>query len=127
MAARRDKRSGTGETSVRFMLVERPSSARLKLPDHLFDSGRRRDRGPATRGSIGSNLSGSTAANAPLTVAALWICAGLAVTALGVVRAWWLVAVLGLPVVLYGLAGFRKARRRRKLRRSGAIAPRGHR
>jgi hypothetical protein len=113
MAPKRKNRSKKKKDSVRFIVINPKPSSRLKLSDRLFH--------PEPAGPIRSartkvppledhqpNLSLSKRVVATL-IAAIWLCAGLAMIVLGVRNENWLVALFGPFATWYGLAWLRVA------------------
>ncbi|MEK7375240.1 MAG: hypothetical protein AABZ85_09495 [Thermodesulfobacteriota bacterium] len=111
MDPKRGNRSRKKKGSVRFVIIGPKPSSRIKLSDRLFH--------PEPSGSVRSlraqvlspengqpNLSFSQRL-ATILIAAIWLYAGLAIIVLGIRNGKWLVALLGLFAIWYGLGWFR--------------------
>lgn len=113
MAPKRGDRSRKKKDDVRFVIIRPKSSGRLKLPDRLFQPER---TGPAlsVRAKVppmGRHLPNLSLPNRIMAalIAAVCICAGLAMIVLGVRNGTWLLVLLGPFGVWYGIAWVRVA------------------
>jgi hypothetical protein len=98
---------------VRFVIIRPKPSGRMKLPDRLFHPER---TGPARRARakvppLESHLPNLSLPNRIMAtlIAAICICAGLAMIVLGVRNGKWLLVLLGPFGVWYGIAWVRVA------------------
>jgi len=113
MATKRGDRSKKKKDDLRFVIIKPRQSGRMKLPDQLFRPGR---IGPPR--SVRAKVSPleSYLPNLPLPnrimaalIAAVFICAGLAMVILGGRNGKWLLVLLGPFGVWYGIAWVRVA------------------
>ena len=113
MAPKRGDRSRKKKDNVRFVIIRSRTSGRLKLPDRLFHP-ERNGTGRSVRAKVSPvesrlpNLSLPNRLMATL-IAAICICAGLAMIVLGVRNGKWLLVLLGPFGVWYGIAWVRVA------------------
>jgi len=113
MAPKRGDRSRKKKDDVRFVIIRPKPSGRMKLPDRLFEPARpgparsARAKTPSPEGRQ-PNLS-LPARIVAILLAAIWICAGLAMIVLGLRNGRWPLTLLGPFGVWYGLAWFRVA------------------
>lgn len=108
MAPKRGDRSKQKKDNLRFIVIKPKPSGRMKLPGRLFHPGRSGpDRSVRAKArpleSQLPNLSLSNRFMAAL-IAAVCICAGLAMIVLGVGNGKWLFVLLGPFSVSYGIA-----------------------
>ena len=108
MARKRGDRSRGKKEDVRFIVINPKSSGRMKLPDRLF---RPEGAGPARSFRAKARPLESPLPNLSLPkriiatmIAAIFICAGLAMIILGVRNGKWLFVLLGPFSVSYGIA-----------------------
>ena len=113
MAPKRGDRSRKKKDDVRFVIIRPKSSARLKLPNRLFQP-ERTDPARFVRAKVPPmeshlpNLSFPNRIMATL-IAAVCICAGLAMIVLGMRNGTWLLVLLAPFGVWYGIAWVRVA------------------
>jgi len=113
MARKRRDRSRNKKDDVHYVISKRKPSGRMKLPDRLFHPGRIvpeqsvREKAPPLESYL-PNLSLPRRTLAAL-IAAICICAGLAMIILGVRNGAWLLALPGPFGVAYGVAWVRVA------------------
>ena len=108
MAPIRGDRSRKKKDDLRYILIKPKPSGRIKLPDRLFHPARKvRAKVPPMESHL-PNLSLPNRIMAAL-IAAICICAGLAMIVLGVRNAKWLLVLLGPFGVWYGIAWVRVA------------------
>jgi hypothetical protein len=113
MAPKRADRSRKKKDDVRFVVIRPKPSNRMKLPDRLFQPERTaparsvRSKFPPQENPL-PNLSLPNRIVATL-LAAIWLCAGIAMTVFGVRNGKWLLALLGPFGIWYGLAWVRVA------------------
>jgi hypothetical protein len=113
MAPRRGDRSRKKKDDVRFVVIRPKPSSRMKLPDRLFQAERTvparsvQAKFPPQKNPH-PNLSLPNRIVATL-LAAIWLCAGIAMTVLGARYGKWLLALLGPFGIWYGLAWVRVA------------------
>jgi hypothetical protein len=112
MDPKRGDRSRKKKIDVRFVIRRPKSSNRLKLPDRLFHPARSVRAKVPPRESHLPNLSLPNRIMVTL-IAAICICAGLAMIVLGVRNEKWLLVLLGPFGVWYGIAWVRVAHERR--------------
>ena len=108
MAPKRGDRSRGKKVDVRFIVLDPKPSGRMKLPDRLF---RPEGAGPARNFRAKARPLESPLPNLSLPrriiatmIAAIFICAGLAVMILGVRNEKWLLVLLGPFSISYGIA-----------------------
>ena len=108
MAPKRGDSSRKKKEDVRFIVIKQKSSARMKLPGRLFHP---EGAGPARSFRTKARPLESHLPNLSLPkrfiailIAAICICAGLAMIILGVRSGKWLLALLGPFPVSYGIA-----------------------
>ena len=108
MAPKRQNRSRNNKEDVRFIVINPKPSGRMKLPDRLFQSER---AGPARSVRAKARPLESQLPNLSLPnrfiaslIAAICICAGLAMIVLGLRNGKWLHVLLGPFSVSYGIA-----------------------
>ena len=108
MAPKRQNRSRNNKEDVRFIVINPKPSGRMKLPDRLFQSER---AGPARSVREKARPLESQLPNLSLPkrfiasmIAAICICAGLAMIILGLRNGKWLLVLLGPFSVSYGIA-----------------------
>jgi hypothetical protein len=113
MALKRGDRSRKEKEDVRFVIIRPKPSNRMKLPDRLFHPER---SGPARSVRAKASPLESHQPNLSLPnrivatlLAAIWLCAGLAMIVLGLRNGKWLLALLGPFGIWYGLAWIRVA------------------
>jgi hypothetical protein len=113
MATKRGDRSRKKNADLRYIIIKPKLSGRIKLPDRLFHPER---SGPARiiRAKVSPleshlpNLSLPNRIMATL-IAAICICAGLAMIVLGVRNGKWILVLIGPFGVWYGIAWIRVA------------------
>jgi len=108
MDPKRRNRSRKNKEDVRFIVINPKSSGRMKLPDRLFQPER---SGPARSVRAKARPLESQLPNLSLPkrfiatlIAAICICAGLAMILLGLRNGKWLLVLLGPFSVSYGIA-----------------------
>ena len=113
MAPKRGDRSREKKEDVRFIVIKPKPSGRMKLPGRLFQPER---AGPARSVRAKARPLESPLPNLSLSkrfiatlIAAICICAGLAMIVLGVKHGKWLLVLLGPFSVSYGIAWVRVA------------------
>lgn len=113
MAAKRGDRSRKKKDDVRFVVIKPKPSSRMKLPDRLFHPERTgevrtfRPKDPPLESHL-PNLSFPNRILATV-FAAVCVCAGLAMIALGVQYERWLLLLTGPFGIWYGIAWVRVA------------------
>ena len=108
MDPKRGDRSSKKKDDVHYVINSPKSHNRLKLPNRLFHPARSARAKVPPRESHLPNLSLPTRIMATL-IAAICICAGLAMIVLGVRKENWLLVLLGPFGVWYGIAWVRVA------------------
>jgi hypothetical protein len=113
MAKKRGDRSRKKNADLRYILIKPKLSGRIKLPDRLFHPER---TGPtriirAKVSPLESHLPNLSLPNRIMAtlIAAICVCAGLAMIVLGVRNGKWLLVLLGPFGVGYGIAWVRVA------------------
>ena len=113
MAPKRGNRSRKKKDDVRYILIKPKPAGRIKLPDRLFLPGR---DGPSQSvrekvSPLEDHLPNLSLPNRimAILIAALCICAGLAMLVLGVRNGTWLLLLPGSFGVWYGIAWVRVA------------------
>jgi hypothetical protein len=113
MATKRGDRSRKKKVDLRYIIIKPKSSGRIKLPERLFHPER---TGPtriirAKVSPLESHLPNLSLPNRIMAtlIAAICICAGLAMIVLGVRNGKWLLVLLGPFGVWYGIAWIRVA------------------
>ncbi|HEX9850032.1 hypothetical protein [Candidatus Deferrimicrobium sp.] len=113
MAKKRGDRSRNKNADLRYILIKPKLSGRIKLPDRLFHPER---TGPtriirAKVSPLESHLPNLSLPNRIMAtlIAAICVCAGLAMIVLGVRNGKWLLVLLGPFGVGYGIAWVRIA------------------
>jgi hypothetical protein len=113
MAKKRGDRSRNKNADLRYILIKPKLSGRIKLPDRLFHPER---TGPtriirAKVSPLESHLPNLSLPNRIMAtlIAAICVCAGLAMIVLGVRNGKWLLVLLGPFGVGYGIAWVRVA------------------
>jgi len=113
MATKRGDRSRKKKVDLRYIIIKPKSSGRMKLPERLFHPER---TGPtriirAKVSPLESHLQNLSLPNRIMAtlIAAICICAGLAMIVLGVRNGKWLLVLLGPFGVWYGIAWIRVA------------------
>jgi hypothetical protein len=113
MATKRGDRSRKKKVDLRYIIIKPKSSGRIKLPERLFQP----ERTGSTRiirakvSPLESHLPNLSLPNRIVAtlIAAICICAGLAMIVLGVRNGKWLLVLLGPFGVWYGIAWIRIA------------------
>lgn len=108
MAPKRGDRSRHKKDNLRFVLIRPKASSRMKLPDRLFHPGRTVRARILPPESRHPNLSLPDRIVAT-SLAAIWLCAGLAMIVLCVRNGKWLLSLLGISGAWYGMAWARVA------------------
>lgn len=113
MTPKRGDRSRKKKDDVRYIIIKPQPSSRIKLPDRLFHP---EQTGPArsVRAKVSpleSDLPNLSLPNRimAILIAAICICAGLAMLVLGVQNRKWLIMILAPFGVWYGIAWIRVA------------------
>ena len=117
MAPKRGDRSRKKKDDVRYILIKPKPSGRIKLPDRLFHperTGAARS-GRAQVSPLESHLPNLSLSNRimAILIAAICICAGVAMIVLGMRNGTWILMLLGPFGVWYGIAWVRVAHKGR--------------